>query len=161
MRFRPVDLSFAERAPIACIHDADIAAEPSVVFDALADLDSWPERFGAATHGEWITSAPHGIGAVRAVQMGMFYLVECFVAWEPGARFSFTIVEANLPFARAMLEDWRIVPTRRGSRVTYAIYYEAPLWLRPFVGAITRRLERDAVATLANLKQWIERGRGK
>ena len=157
MRVHPVDLSFAERAPYACIHDADIAAEPAAVFDTLADLDNWPQRFGAATSGEWITSAPHGIGAVRAVQVGALYLVECFVAWEAGTRFSFTVIEANLPFARAMLEDWRISPTRRGSRVTYAIYYEPPFWLRPFAGAITRRIERDAVATLTNLKLWMER----
>ena len=57
-------------APYACIHDADIAAAPAAVFETLADLDSWPQRFGAATHGEWITSPPHGIGAVRAVQVG-------------------------------------------------------------------------------------------
>jgi hypothetical protein len=156
MRLHPVDLSFAERAPYACIHDADVAAPPAAVFDALADLDSWPQRFGASTGGEWITSPPHGIGAVRAVQVGALYLVECFVAWEPGARFSFTVIEANLPFARAMLEDWRIVPTRSGSRVTYAIYYAPPLWLRPFAGAITRRIEREAVATLNNLKGWVE-----
>ena len=158
MRLHPVDLSFIERAPIACIHDADVAAEPAAVFDALADLESWPRRFGAGVRGEWITSAPHGIGAVRAVQIGMFYLVECFVAWEPGARFSFTVIEANLPFARALLEDWRIVPTRHGSRMTYAIYYEPSLWLRPFVGVVTRRIERDALATLDNLKRWVERG---
>ena len=97
---------------------------------------------------------------LRAVQVGALYLVECFVAWEHGARFSFTVIEANLPFARAMLEDWRIVPTRQGSRVTYAIYYAPPLLLRPFVGAITRRLERDAKANLANLKQYVEAAPG-
>lgn len=156
MRLQPVDLAFIERAPYACIHDADIAAPPTAVFGALADLDSWPKRFGAAVRGEWITSPPHGIGTVRTVQSGALYLVECFVAWEPGARFSFTVVDANLPFARAMLEDWRIVPTRSGSRVTYAIYYAPPLLLRPFAGAITRRIERDAKTTLANLKLWIE-----
>ena len=158
MRLQAVDLSFIERAPYACIHDADVAAPPAAVFEALADLESWPRRFGAATRGEWITSPPHGIGAVRAVQLGMFYLVECFVAWEPGVRFAFTVIEANLPFARAMLEDWQIAPTRQGSRVTYAIYYAPPLCLRPFAGVITRRIERDARATLANLKDWVEQG---
>lgn len=158
MRLQPVDLTFSEHAPYACIHDADIAAPPAAVFDALADLDHWPLRFGAATRGEWITSPPHGIGAVRAVQVGALYLVECFIAWKRGARFSLTVVEANLPFARAMLEDWRIAPTRGGSRVTYAIYYAPPRWLRPFGGAITRRLERDTVAALASLKSWLEQG---
>lgn len=156
MRVRPVDLSFAERAPYACIHDADVAALPAAVFAALADLDRWPQRFGPATRGEWITSPPHGIGAVRAVQVGALYLVECFVAWEPGARFSFSVIEANLPFARALLEDWRIAPTRTGSRVTHAIYFAPPPWLRPFAGALARRIEREAVATLANLKGWVE-----
>ena len=158
MRVQPVDLSFAERAPYALIHDADIAAEPAAVFETLADHESWPERFGAGVRGEWVTSPPHGIGAVRTVQSGALYLVECFVAWETATRFSFTVIEANLPFARAMLEDWRIAPLRQGSRVTYAIYYEPPYWLRPFAGAITRRIEREAVATLNNLKRWLERG---
>jgi hypothetical protein len=158
MRVQPVDLSFAERATYALIHDADIAAEPAAVFEVLADHESWPERFGAGVRGEWVTSPPHGIGAVRTVQSGALYLVECFVAWEPATRFSFTVIEANLPFARAMLEDWRIAPLRQGSRVTYAIYYEPPVWLRPFAGAITRRIEREAVATLNNLKRWLERG---
>lgn len=156
MRLQPVDLSFAARAPYACIHDADIAAPPLAVFEVLGDLDGWPRRFGPAVHGEWVTSPPHGIGAVRAVQVGALYLVECFVAWEPGRRFAFTVIDANLPFARALLEDWQIAPTRDGSRVTYAIYYAPPLLLRPFAGAITRRLERDAKATLANLKRSIE-----
>jgi hypothetical protein len=158
MRLQPVDLTFAEHAPYACIHDADLAADPAAVFAALADLDSWPKRFGAATRGEWVTSAPHGIGSVRAVHVGALYLVEGFVAWQPGERFSFAVLQANLPFARAMLEDWRITPTRRGSRVTYAIYYAPPWWLRPFAARIVRRIERDATSTLANLKQYVECG---
>lgn len=156
MRLQPVDLSFAARAPYACIHDTDIAAPPAAVFDALADLESWPVRFGPATRGEWITTPPHGIGTVRAVQVGAFYLVECFVAWEPGRRFAFTIIEANLPFARAMLEDVRIVESRAGSRVTSAVYYAPPLLLRPVAAAIARRIDRTSRATLMNLKQSIE-----
>ena len=159
MQLQPVDLSFVERAPYACIHDADVAAPPAAVFEALADLDNWPRRFGPATRGEWVTSPPHGVGSVRAVRVGALYLVEAFVAWEPEARFSFAVLQANLPYARAMLEDWRIAPIRNGSRVTYAIYYAPPLWLRPFATAIVRRLERDAVATLANLKRWVETAR--
>ncbi|MFN8641738.1 MAG: SRPBCC family protein [Candidatus Binatia bacterium] len=131
MQLQPVDLSFAQRAPYACIHDGDVAAPPAVVFGALADLESWPRRFGPTTRGEWVTSAPHGVGSVRTVWVGALYLVEGFVAWEPGSRFSFAVLQANLPFARAMLEDWRIAPTARGSRVTYAIYYAPPWWLRP------------------------------
>jgi hypothetical protein len=159
MHLQPVDLSFAGRAPYACIHDADIAAPPGVVFDALVDLDSWPRRFGPSTRGEWITSPPHGIGSVRAVWIDALSLVEAFVAWEPGARLGVAVLEANLPFARALLEDWGIAPARRGSRVTYAIYYAPPWWLRPFAAAIMRRLERDAAATLASLTRWVESGR--
>lgn len=158
MLLTPVDLSFADRAPYACIHDADIAAAPAAVFEALADMESWPKRFGAGVSGEWVTSPPHGVGSVRAVHSGALFLVEAFLAWEPGARFSFAVLQANLPFARAMLEDWRIVPTRRGSRVTYAIYYAPPWWLRPFARRIVRRIEREAIATLANLKHHVERG---
>lgn len=157
MRLQAVDLSFADRAPYACIHDADVAAPPAAVFAALADLDSWPQRFGAGTRGEWVTSAPHGVGSVRAVRTGALHLVEAFVAWQPDARVSLTIVEANLPFAHALLEDWRIAPTRAGSRVTYAVYYAPPWWLRPFAAAIVRRLEREALATLRNLAAWVER----
>lgn len=155
MQLQSVDLSFAERAPYACIHDADLAAPPAAVFEALADLDSWPRRFGSATHGEWVTSPPHGVGSVRAVWVGALYLVEGFVAWEPGVRFSFAVLQANLPFARALLEDWRIAPSRRGCRITYAIYYAPPWWLRPFAAAIVRRIDRDAVATLGNLQHWV------
>lgn len=155
---QPVDLSFAAHAPYACIHDADVPAAPAAVFDALADLDSWPRRFGPGTRGEWVTSPPHGVGSVRAVQAGALYLIEAFVAWEPGVRFSFAVVQANLPFARALLEDWRIAPTARGSRVTYAIYYAPPWWLRPFAPAIVRRLERAALATLRNLRDWLATG---
>lgn len=144
MQLQPVDLSFAERAPYACIHDADVAAPPAAVFEALADLD----------RPDWVTSPPHGVGSVRAVWVGSLYLVEGFVAWERGARFSFAVLQANLPFARALLEDWRIAPTRTGSRVTYAIYYAPPWWLRPFAAPIVRRIDRDAKATLANLKAW-------
>jgi hypothetical protein len=154
MRLEPVDLSFAERAPYACIHDADVAAPPGAVFDALVDVDG-PGRLGPSRRGEWVTSPPHGIGSVRAVWVGTLYLVEGFVAWEPAARLSCAVLQANLPFARAMLEDWRIVPTRRGSRVTAALYYAPPWWLRPFAAAIVRRLEREAVATLATLKHWM------
>lgn len=156
MRLQPVDLTFAAHAPYACINDADIAASPAVVFEALADLEGWPARFGPATRGEWITSPPHGIGTVRAVQVGAMYLAECFVAWEPGRRFAFTIIEANLPFARSMLEDVQIAASRGGSRVTYAIYYAPPLLLRPFAGFITRRIAREGKTTLLKLKQSIE-----
>jgi hypothetical protein len=158
MHLQPVDPSFAASAPYACLHDADIAAPPGVVFDALVDLDSWPRRFGPSTRGEWITSPPHGIGSVRAVWIGALSLVEGFVAWEPGARLGVAVLETNVPFARALLEDWCIAPARRGSRVTYAIYYAPPWWLRPFAAAIMRRLEREAVATLASLTRWVESG---
>lgn len=153
MHLLPVDLGFADYAPYAIIHDADVAATPERVFAVLADLDAWPRRFGPSTRGEWVTSPPHGIGSVRAVHAGALWLVEAFVAWQPGARFSFAVLEANLPFARAMLEDWRIAPTRHGSRVTYAIYYAPPWWLRPFAGPVVRRLEREARATLENLRR--------
>ncbi|MGW7367248.1 SRPBCC family protein [Streptomyces sp. NPDC054841] len=147
-RLRPVELDFVDSAPLRLVFAAEVRAEPSAVYRALAeDVEGWPAWFTAVT-----SARPTGGGAGREVRLrGGTRFQETIMSAEPGSRYAYRVDETNAPGVRAMLEEWRLTPTGSGTRVqwTMAAAGAAPFRLalrlgRPGVG----RAFRDAVRNL-------------
>ncbi|HEY3446353.1 MAG TPA: SRPBCC family protein [Myxococcales bacterium] len=129
---RAEDLSFPERAQVRLDFHHRIARPPQAVFAILADHEEWPRWFKDLKRVEVLGPAGKGVGARRRVWLGPLALEERFIAWEPGSRFSFTMVGANLPALAAMLEDWQLSPAEGGAacQVDYTVAMDLPAMLR-------------------------------
>ncbi|WP_171053201.1 SRPBCC family protein [Streptomyces marianii] len=147
-RLRPVELDFAESAPVRLVFTEELRAGPQDVYRALAeDVENWPGWFTAVT-----SARPTRDGRGREVRLrGGTRFRETIMSTEPGERYAYRIDETNAPGMRAMLEEWRLAPAGSGTRVrwTMAVDGAAPLRLlmglaRPAVG----RAFRDAVRNL-------------
>ncbi|GAA0583502.1 SRPBCC family protein [Streptomyces crystallinus] len=145
-RLRPVELDFVETAPLRLVFAADAAAPADALYRALAvETEAWPRWFSAVSHAR----ATEGGREVRL--RGGTRFEETVMAAEPGARYAYRVDVTNAPGLHALLEEWRLTPAGRGTRVqwTFAASAGAPLRFalrlgRPGFG----RAFRDAVRTL-------------
>jgi carbon monoxide dehydrogenase subunit G len=95
----------------------EIAADPDAVWQVLAAFDRIAEWAPNADHSCLLSQQNSGIGMTRRIQTGRTTLVETVIAWEPGARLSYTI--AGLPqVIRSVTNTWRLEPVARGTKVT-------------------------------------------
>ena len=95
----------------------EIAADPDVVWKALAAFDRIAEWAPNADHSCLLSEQNSGIGMTRRIQTGRTTLVETVIAWEPGVRLSYTI--AGLPrVIRSATNTWRLEPVARGTKLT-------------------------------------------
>jgi uncharacterized protein YndB with AHSA1/START domain len=118
--YREVTLDWIATAPLRLRTSARFATSPARVFDALADAAGWPRWFPLMTAACWLRGAPGGIDAVREVSvLGFGRFEERFVAWEPGARFGFTMIAGSSPLAAAIAEDYRLTPDGDGTRLAW------------------------------------------
>ncbi|MFD7229829.1 SRPBCC family protein [Streptomyces sp. NPDC059881] len=147
-RLRPVELDFAESAPLRLVFTAEVRASPAAVYGALAeDVEGWPGWFTAIT-----SARPTRGGAGREVRLrGGTRFVETIMSKEPGERYAYRVDETNAPGVRAMLEEWRLTPAESGTRVQWTMAVDGPAPLR-FVMGLARpglgRAFRDAVRRL-------------
>jgi uncharacterized protein YndB with AHSA1/START domain len=149
--FRPVELDFAESAPVRLEFSALVAAPPAAVYRALVhQTEQWPEWFRQVTAA---TPTPEG-RTVRLRGGGRFW--ETVLAAEPDTRYTYRVDRANTPGATALLEDWQLTPADGGSVVRWtvatdgaAVYRTVVRMARPALGRAfrnaTRTLERRLV----------------
>ncbi|MEX1177674.1 MAG: SRPBCC family protein [Nitriliruptor sp.] len=139
---RPETPAFTATAPLRVTATREIAAEPAVIFDTLADTSSWPAWFPGLQDARWISTAPYGVGSTRQVSVGPLRVEEEFIAWEPGVRFGFTFLSMNLPGTRAGVEMVELLPVDDGrTRVSYTMALEpvgVPSWLGPALAPVVR-----------------------
>ena len=141
MRFacRPVGLDFLEAAQLKFVKEVEINASPGEVFNVLADADAWPRFLKDVIRTEWTSPEPHGVDSTRTIVLKGMTARERFIAWEPGKRFTFCIVEVTTPLARALCEDYRLEPTVGGkTRLTYVLACNPTLLLK-LMGPVGRR----------------------
>lgn len=137
---RPVDLDFIESAPLRFVNDIEINASPEEVFNVLADADSWPRFLKDAIRATWTSPEPHGVGSNRILVLKGMTALEHFIAWEPGKRFTFCVLETSTPLLRAICEDYRLEPTDSGkTRFTYVVACE-PTLLVKLAGPVGRKV---------------------
>lgn len=120
-RLRPVELDFAETAPLRLVFAAGVSAAPDAVYRALAeDVADWPSWFTAVT----MARATDGGREVRL--KGGTRFLETVLAAEPAARYVYRVDETNTPGLRALLEEWRLTATDSGTRVQWTFAADGP-----------------------------------
>ncbi|MEU2623206.1 SRPBCC family protein [Streptomyces sp. NPDC007157] len=122
-QLRPVGLDFVETAPVRLVFGREMTAAPRTVFRALAeDVPGW---------SQWLT----GVKSARPTEHGRQVRLRGGVRFEETVLasrapevYAYRVDEANVPGARAWLEEWRLVPSGTGTRVrmTFALDGTAP-----------------------------------
>ncbi|MDF6040731.1 SRPBCC family protein [Streptomyces sp. JH14] len=136
-RLRSVDLDFVRAAPLRLVFAAEVSAPAEAVYRALAeDVEGWPGWFTAVT-----SARPTTAGAGREIRLrGGTLFQETVLSTEPGERYAYRVDETNAPAVQALLEEWRLSPTRTGTRVQWTFATDGPA---PFRFAV--RLVRPAL----------------
>ncbi|WP_327426688.1 SRPBCC family protein [Streptomyces sp. NBC_01236] len=147
-RLRPVGLDFVETAPLRLVFAREVTASPEAVFHALAeDVSGWSEWFSAVT-----LARPTQDGAGREVRLrGGTRFEETVLAARAPEVYAYRVDVTNAPGARALVEEWRLTPAGKGTRVqwTFATDGAVPFRLALKLGrAGLGRAFRDAVMAL-------------
>ncbi len=143
---RPETLDFIERAPLRVSESITLGAPPLRVFAVFADAPSWPRWFPLMHRASWASPEIERVGAVREVALhGLGVYRERFIAWDPGARFAFTMTETSSPLAAAIVEDFQMTPVRDGeaTRLSWTLAAEPTAighFAKPLVEGIMRRV---------------------
>ncbi|MEV6959802.1 SRPBCC family protein [Streptomyces sp. NPDC051207] len=147
-RLRPVDHDFVRTAPVRLVFARGITAPPPAVFRALADdVVGWAEWFSAVA-----VARPVRDGAGRDVRLrgGARFLETVLVSEAPDV-YAHRVDVTNVPGARAVAEEWRLVPIGTGTRVQWTLAADGTV---PFCGALNLaraglgRAFRDSLAAL-------------
>ncbi|MGX1760819.1 SRPBCC family protein [Streptomyces lydicus] len=122
-RLRPVELVFADSAPLRLVFAAEVAAPPKAVYAALADdVAGWSHWFTGVAR----SASTHG-GKGREVQLtGGTRFTETVLAAEPDAHYAYRVDATNAPGLRALLEDWRLTPVDGGTRLRWMFAADGP-----------------------------------
>lgn len=122
-RLRPVELDFAESAPLRLVFVTETAAPPKAVYAALADdVEGWSCWFSGVSR-----SAPTDGGRGRDVRLaGGTRFAETVLAAEPDEHYAYRVDATNAPGLRALLEDWRLTPAGAGTRVRWTFAADGP-----------------------------------
>ncbi len=147
-QLRPVGIEFVETAPVRLVFAREISAPPVTVFRALAeDVPGWADWFGAVTLARSCDD-----GARREIRLkgGTRFLETVLVAKEAEV-YAYRVDETNAPGARALVEEWRLVPAGAGTRVQWTFAADGPAAFRlalTFVRGGLGRAFREAVTSL-------------
>lgn len=127
-QLRPVELDFADTAPLRLCFGADIGVPREAVYVALADeLETWPSWFTAVAE---VRPTRGGEGRRVALRGGRFF-DETIVAAQPSERYAYRIDETNVPGVNAMMEDWTLaLSPAGGTRVRWTMAVDAPAPVR-------------------------------
>ncbi|MFD5812697.1 SRPBCC family protein [Streptomyces sp. NPDC127038] len=115
-RLRPVGPDFVERAPLRLVFAREVSAPPEAVFRALAeDVSGWSEWFSAVT-----LARPADGGGGREVRLrGGTRFEETVLVSEAPEVYSYRADVTNAPGLRALVEEWRLTPAAKGTRVQW------------------------------------------
>jgi uncharacterized protein YndB with AHSA1/START domain len=152
----PMTFDDMDAAPFRFVATGTVPCTPEELFQELGDPERWTHWFPLMRRARWTSADKGRAGAEREVAvLGFGRFQERILAYEPNARFAFTMLASTSPLATRMAEDYRItavpsgarldwtlvaVPTALGSVVTKAL----PLILGRIFRVALRRLARRA-----------------
>ena len=152
-----VDMDYLESAPVKIINSVDISATPEQIFAVFEDENSWPQWFTGIIGVEWTSPKPFGVGTTRTVNLGAIKVYEHFIHWEDNQRFAFYFTKTSLPFAKALLEDYRLEPLDSNTtRFTHTVAYQ-PAFPLSLLGPIGKAaLNRNFKKATESLVKFME-----
>lgn len=155
-KVEPSGLEFIDQAKHFFENELILDATPDEVFEVFADCDSWPKWFDDFVSAEWETEPPHGVGSERKARLKTMAARERFIAWEPGKRYSFTILALSVPLVSRMVEDYRLEPVDGGkTRLLWNVYYQPRLFIRPFNVVIRPIFKRMFKRAMKGLESYV------
>jgi hypothetical protein len=117
-----VELGFIKTAPFRFSNTVELAISGDQLFEVFADAHAWPKWAKAITKVTWTSPEPIGVGTTRTVEMlGGLVGDEEFLAWEPGRFMAFRFNSCSTSVVAAFAEEYRIVPTAQGCRLTWTL----------------------------------------
>lgn len=126
------DLGFTKSSPYVLENEAIIDASPARVFETFATAENQTTWFQDFVACRWTSSAPHGVGSEREIELKLLTVKERFLVWEPGKRLTFAIFGSTLPMVDGMVEDMLFEPHAQGkTRMTWRVHYTPKLFMRP------------------------------
>ena len=156
---KPVGLDYFEAAPFRFVNECELNATPEEVFAILADGDTWATWFSDFRSVTWLTPEPRRAGSQRHVVLKSLQAKEEFLAWEPGRRMAFYMLETTLPITACMAEDYQLEPLPNGrSKLSWtAAYTPKPLArvIHPLLRVIFGRMFLSATE---GLKRYVAAG---
>jgi uncharacterized protein YndB with AHSA1/START domain len=126
-RLRPVGPDFVETAPLRLVFARELAAPPEAVFSALAeDVSGWTEWFSAVT-----LARPTADGTGREVRLrGGTRFEETVLVSEAPELYAYRVDATNAPGLRALVEEWRLTPSGKGTRVQWTFAADGTAFFR-------------------------------
>jgi len=157
-KLTPRNTDFVDSAPIQLTTVVTVKATPHEVWAVMADNERWPEWFKAAKACRTTSDVAGGVGSTRWIHVDLFKVNERFVAWDPPRRWSFTILDMNLPGVVSVVEHALIEPTGDGqTRVTYVVAAAVAPYLQPLVPILRWRLAGMFKAGLGGIQAQVAR----
>lgn len=154
--YAPVDAGFLKTAPIRIVVEQALACTPERLFEVFADAGAWVAWAGLKSV-VWTSPPPVGLNTTRTVRMGSMEVNEQFLVWAPGRHLQFRLTDGSTGLIHAFLEDYQVVATPEGARLTWtlAVALRGPARL---IGPIFRLIaKRQAGQAMARLAKWVAR----
>ncbi|WP_320669843.1 SRPBCC family protein [Patulibacter defluvii] len=118
---RHVDDQFLRDAPLVVAASVDLAATPAQVWEALGSDRMW-SWLPVIDRLEWLSPRPHGPGSVRRLRLGKAVTVdEQFYRWDVEQRATFRVTSQSRPVLDALVEDFLLEPTGKGTKLTWTM----------------------------------------
>ncbi|MGK5642329.1 SRPBCC family protein [Streptomyces sp. URMC 126] len=104
-------------------------APPERVYRALAqEVTAWSRWFRVVTLARPLDGTGRRRREIRLAGGARFH--ETVVADDAPRRYAYRVDTTNVPFLRALLEDWRLTPSGSGTLVRWTVALDAPLPIR-------------------------------
>lgn len=150
---RPVGIEFLDNAPVQFVNQVELAASPAQVFEIFENAEAWPQWYKEIVNVEWHGLHPYGVGTTRTVKLTSVTVEEYFFVWEQNQRLAFYFTGMSLPLAKALVEEYRLIPlSEHRSQFTYKVGLEPSFLLRlggPFILKVYAKMFEQATADLA------------
>jgi len=153
---KPSELDYADSSSFRIANVVTIAAPPARVFELFATGERQETWFADFKACRWSSPEPHGVGSTREIELKMLTVKERFLAWEPGARMTFSIDAITLPIVKQMMEDLRFEPFDGGTRLVWHVHYEPTLPMRAVHPAARTIFGRMFRLSAEGLKRYAE-----
>ena len=155
----PVGANYGDEAPFHFRNEVRLAAPPAAVFDLLVAPEPWSKWFPDMLSGEWVTEPPRGVGSKRSMVLKVQSVVEHFLVYEPGVRWTFRLDRATLPLTTAFVEDYQLSPTDDGGTLlVWLVHYRPRLILRPLHPILRPIFGKMFVDGCAALQKFVAEG---